>query len=273
MFSKILVALDGSKDGSQYLPVAIKYATYVAETSGCQIIGLAPINEKSLPKSNGDQSKNIPPHITSQVKRTISEFKLSMAEHRIPASRYQIKQVVGDPFQKIVRESMFCDLVVIGRKCHFPDQTQEDNSPDRLLYRSSRPIMFTPLQFRPIKSIVIGLDGTASSSRLMHVFKHLSPFKGAAIHLVYTRWEVKTYHLEEYFDEIRRYIQSGGYDVELVVKNKKFPNAILEVAEQKNADLIAFGVREELYRDKIQFDQSIVHSIMETSKLPVFTAR
>ena len=272
MYKRILIALDGS----EYFLTAIEYGVYLAQGKSCHILGFAPVNEKSLlgTKKQGNQLQiKVPPHVAAQVKRSISEFQLYMTEHKIAKEQYEIKQAVGDPFYMILREATFCDILVIGEECHFPDQTQPDDSADRLLYRSSRPILFTPAKFRPVQTVIMGIDGTASASRLIYMYTHLNPFPQAKIFLVHTKWEKDTFQLDEYFQNAETYFKKYGFNVQSVELDKPFPEALLEVAQEQQGNLISFGIREELYKEKVKFDQSLVRPILDASKCPVLTLR
>ena len=70
-----------------------------------------------------------------------------------------------------------------------------------------------------------------------------------------------------------RYFREAGHQVEWVRSPQTFRQALLETAQECQADCIAFGVLEEAHPDKVHFDQSLYKAIMEASHLPLLTLR
>lgn len=274
MLKHLLVPIDGSDNCLK----AVEYAADIARGKNIQIFGLAPINEKGIPSpaiEKENEAKSIPPHIHEQVRRSTEEFKLWMAERGIPKEQYQVKTVVGNPFYRIVREAVFNDIIIIGSHCHFPPQTEKDESLDNLLYRSSRPVLFVPYtehEFQSIRNVVIGVDGTAPSSRLIYLYLLLNPFPGAKVYLVHTKREADDYHLEEFFEKIEQMFKEVAFDTESCIFDTSYEEALLTAAAQKNADAICFGIPEKRSQEGTTFDHKLARNIMRHA-LPVLTLR
>jgi nucleotide-binding universal stress UspA family protein len=272
MLKNLLVPIDGS----EYFLKAVEYAIHMASKRNVKIIGLAPINESALPVPAFQKEHEpipVPAHIAEQVKRSIGEFKLLMTQNKLSKDHYEIKESVGNPFYNIVRESVFCDAIVVGQQCHFPPQTEKEDTLNQLLYRSSRPILFTPLSYKPIKKVVLGLDGTAPTSRILYHIINMDPFPGAKIVLVHTKEEEETYKLGDFFRKIEQYFKEEKFEVQTVTKDEPFEKAILDTTSEEGGDLIAFGIQETRFQDKVVFDWNMVRNIIKKSGLPILSLR
>ncbi len=262
MLKRLLVPLGDS----EYSLKAMEYAIHLAGTQDIHITGLALINwmEKVSP---------IPSYVQEQVDQALEKVESLITDRKFPKERYDIKKATGNPFRQIIREAVFSDVIVIGQKCHFPPKIQEDDSLKQLMYFSSRPILFTPLKFQPVKQVVMGIDGTASFSRLFHMYQHLNPFPNGKLFLVHTQEEMEMYNLQEFLPRVEKTFRERGFQVERLTVNTSFQEGLVRVASQANADLISFGVPQEHHQGRIQFDPTLAKKIAEESQLPLFTFR
>ncbi len=76
----------------------------------------------------------------------------------------------GHPAQVLTEVQARTELVVLGRQGEHskdaPDIT--GSTMERYIRRASRPCLVTPAAFRPIRKILVGIDGSPSASRALH---------------------------------------------------------------------------------------------------------
>jgi nucleotide-binding universal stress UspA family protein len=185
----ILVALDETEASSQ----AQKLAIEMAKRMDCQITGLAILDRAHItaPTPVGIGGMAYKQH-RDQVKLEEAKSILQRLEKAFEQSceatgaAWQVIEAEGVPHKLIEQESPRHDLVVIGRDTdfHFDEDSTTADMVQRLLRENPRPLLVCPEQGSDDGTIVAAYDGSARSSRALHVLVLLEFARGRPVHVL-----------------------------------------------------------------------------------------
>jgi nucleotide-binding universal stress UspA family protein len=257
MLRRILVTLDSS----DFTPVAIRFAAEIAQagqkakTGTAAVVGLAVVDTDQLPV--GRFAAMVPREqllndARAQAEAISNEFRALTGKLGMKKALVEARTVTGSPFREIIREGVFCDLIVMTRTCSFPPANNDYDTATHLFHRSSRPIVIAADTFRPVKKVIMAMNGTAPSSRLMYAYAQLNAFPRANLKVVYSEQEEAEYHLTDFFGKVKAYLKSYGLKAELVSLPGNFEENLAAQVKADQADLLAMGIPGEHFLDKFR---------------------
>ncbi len=250
MLKRILVPLDTS----EFTRAATRMAAHIANREQAVIkepvtlTGLGLVDLDQIP--TGRFAKIVPrDQIIAEAEQTvdglIDRFRQDARALGLPEAQVETTRASGSPFRQIIRESVFCDMIVMGEQCRFPPGNVDYEIMHLLYHQASRPVMLTREDYATVDKVVIAMEGTAPASRMMYNYVHLEPFPRARVVLTYSRQEEEQYNLRKYYQRVEEYLTSYHIDVRSVPVPGDLREEIAGVVNEENAQVLAFGIHRE----------------------------
>ena len=282
MLKRILVALSAS----EFTPPAIRMAAEMAdvetevEHERVTLVGLSVVDTDLMP--SGRFSSLVPreeilAEAQTKAEELIAEFRALTKTLGVRENLIETACVTGSPFREIIHRGVFCDLIVMGRKSSFPPVYHDYETLPNLFHRASRPVVIVGDTHRPVERVILAMDGTAPSSRVMYHYVHLNPFPKANLQVIYSKVEEEQYHLTEYFRNVESYLKSFHLKVEMKRVDGEIRDEISGVVEKENAQVIAMGIHAEHFLDRfrealhINLREDTIQKMLRTTSACLFT--
>ncbi len=225
MIKRILVPLDASL----YCEKSIEQATSIAKIHDAELTGLVILDIKGINRSVGPipagaayyakkLEKNKIKVADNLIKNLLIKFENKCKEAGV---RYDIHERQGLPSKKILEESMFYDLLVIGKKTYYEfdsDKEKGGASFVDILDHSITPILTVPANFhaphldKANVKVLVSYDGSLPCSRSLQRFAQLAGVvgKNIDIHIVMSHdYEKLAGH---YLMDIKKYLKAHNFD-------------------------------------------------------------
>ena len=282
MLKRILVVLSAS----EFTPPAVRMAAEMAdvetelEHERVTLVGLSVVDTDLMP--SGRFSSLVPreellAEAQAKAEEVITEFRALTKTLGVRENLIETSCVSGSPFREVIRKGVFCDLIVMGRKSSFPPVYHDYETLPTLFHQASRPVVIVGDTHRPLERVILAMDGTAPSSRVMYHYVHLNPFPKAKLLVIYSKGEEEQYHLTEYFQNVESYLKSFHLDVEMKRLDGEVRNEIVEVVKKEDAQVIAMGIHSEHFLDRfgealhINLREDTIEKILRTTSACLFT--
>jgi nucleotide-binding universal stress UspA family protein len=280
MLKRILVPLDSS----EFTPATVQLAAEMAlagqkkSEEAVTIVGLAVVDTDQLP--TGRFASLVPrekllKEAEKQARELAGAFRSLAAARGMPDKRIEASWVAGSPFREIIRHGVFSDIIVMNRECSFPPANQAYDTLNNLYHWASRPVVICGDTHRPVKRVVMAMDGTAPASRMMYAYAHLNPFPKAKLKVVYSEEEESAYNLKKFFKNVQAYLKTYHLNAELVGISGDFQTALSEVVQEEKAGMLAMGIPVEHFMDKfrerLSFQEYPVQKLVRDTGASLFT--
>jgi len=277
MIKKILVALDADTD----TPVATHYAADIARRHSAEVTGLAVVDMGSIEASSRGGGigsmylmekiqENLTAEARSVARQLTKAFKEVMEEAGVA---FDIQVEEGVPFERIVEDMKYHDLLVVGRVPHFFYSHPEEKTKTlvRVVKKSIGPTLVVPETYRPVRRVLVAYDASGASARAMRRFVHLQPF-GTDLTLeilnVHTKGERAGSQLA--LQMAKSYMDAHGYATHTSsIQGTDPAKQIAEFAQQFEADVVVAGAHSISKLAKLAFG-STTASLLEKSPVPLF---
>lgn len=276
MIHRILVPLDKS----DYTKTAVKYVCDVASSMQAEVSGMVALDVSEIDSSVG-------PIAPGGVKlaELLEEKKLAEAEEHINSlltnladecAKAGVKHVEeefqGSPSARIIEESKFYDLVVMGLRAfyHYEPKSESGDSLDKILGHTITPILAVPKEYRKMQSVLIVCDGELPSVRAMQRFAHIAENRELKVYLLMEN--KKKEYADYYLNNAEKYLNS--YGITDVVKNATDKN-LLDVIEKEyfdKVDLIVTGLHSHKSIKEFLLG-SVAHSLIMNGQKALFLAQ
>lgn len=280
MLRSILVPLDVS----EYTSAAIEMAAHMAlqkrhgESRRVIVTGLSIVDKDQFPTGRYATVVNreeLERDAHAKADDLVSLFlertrKLGLSEDQVRCSK-----VMGSPFNEIVHASVFSDLILMGEQCSFPPVNQDYQTMHHLYHRASRPVLLNQKHVKEVKRVVVAMDGTASSSRMLYTFLHLNPFPQAEVVLTYSKQEEQQYQLEDFYERLKAHVEEFFRKVRVVTMDGGMEESIASLVDQEGGDLLAIGIHESHFltrlRDVMNLRDPFADKLLRGMKASLFT--
>ncbi len=277
MIKKILVALDADTD----TPVATHYAADIARRHSAEVTGLAVVDMGSIEASSRGGGigsmylmekiqENLTAEARSVARQLTKAFKEVMEEAGVA---FDVQVEEGVPFERIVEDMKYHDLLVVGRVPHFFYSHPEEKTKTlvRVVKKSIGPTLVVPETYRPVRRVLVAYDASGASARAMRRFVHLQPF-GTDLTLeilnVHTKGERAGSQLA--LQMAKSYMDAHGYATHTSsIQGTDPAKQIAEFAQQFEADVVVAGAHSISKLAKLAFG-STTASLLEKSPVPLF---
>ena len=182
MIKKILVALDPDMD----TPVATRYAADIAQRHDAEVTGLAVVDMGSIEASSRGGGigsmylmEKVQANLTAEaraVARQLTEAFQKAMEASGVASDIEVEE--GVPFERIVEDMKYYDLLVVGNEPHFfySHPEQKTKTLVQIVKNTIGPTLVVPDAYRSVSRVLVAYDASSASARALRRFVHLQPF-------------------------------------------------------------------------------------------------
>lgn len=279
MLKRILVPLDSS----EFTPAATRMAVTLVNRELAMVkepvtlVGLGLVDLDQIPSGRFADvvpREQILKDAEQAVQELVQHFRDEVRGLGVPEAQIETVQLSGSPFRQIIRESVFCDLIVMGERCSFPPVNTDYETMHSLYHWSSRPVIITERGFRRVDKVVMVMDGTAPASRMLYNYLHLEPFPGAKVVLLWSKLEEEEFGLTEFFNRVERWLTTYGIEVEPHRIPGSVEAQIADVMIEENAQVLALGIHREhfldRFRDPLHMRQNFAHRLMQSIAASLF---
>jgi nucleotide-binding universal stress UspA family protein len=272
MIRRILLPVDAS-DHSR---AAARHAVELAKAHNAVIYALGVVDVPGIVRSStrvgagaSQYGKEMMRSSLDDAHRVLGEFLDELKEeirgHGIKCKRIQES---GPVHKTIALVSRTTDLVVVARDTNFEFETS--SKPGHALFElleiTSRLTLVVPDAPRQFKRIVVAHDLSASCARMLYMLVHLNPFPEAEIVVVHAGDEGMAD--KDGFQNITGYLAEHGFEASVVVRDLRPDKAILEVADEREADAIVMGAYDVGKVRRILFG-STAQRILDRANVPL----
>lgn len=276
MLRKILVPLDASENAAIATRIAAEMAA--ARENHAGLLGLSIVDTDYLP--SGRFASLVPREkILAEAERKAEEilenFRAQAKQLDFRPEMVETRSVTGSPFREIIRHSVFCDVIVVGRQCAFPPLEHDYETLAHLYHHASRPVVVTGESHQTVTKVVMAMDGTAPASRMMYAYAHLNPFPAAPVKVIYSAKEKSTHHLEEFFEGVVDFLESYGLKATVEGLDGDLMNHLPAVMKSEQAHLLAMGIPAEHFIDRFRETLRVggypIQKLIQETKAALFT--
>jgi len=279
MLKRILVPLDTSEftQAATRMAVALANREQATVQEPVTLAGMGIVDLDQIPTG---RFANVVPRdkIVAEAEATVGEiierFKATTRDLGVPASQLETLRANGSPFRAIIRESVFCDLIVMGERCSFPPVNADYETMHHLYHEASRPVILTDRDFNDVQTVVMAMDGTAPASRMLYNFVHLQPFPRARVVMAYSQEEEAQYNLKEYFKRVVAYLASFHINVHPHAMAGEMEDDIAGVVAAERAQVLALGIHRtallERLRDPLNLRQNFARRLLKSVSASLF---
>ncbi len=277
MIKKILVALDADSD----TPVATRYAADIAKRYAAEVTGLAVVDMGSIEASSRGggigsmyYAEKIQANLTAEARSVARQltnaFKEAMEEYGV-ASDAQVEE--GVPFERIVEDMKYHDLLVVGKVPHFFYSHPEEKTKTlvRIVKNSLGPTLVVPDAYRPVTRVLVTYDASNASARAMRRFVHLQPFgTDLTLEIINVHDKGENERSQLALRIAKSYMDAHGYNTHVSsIQGIDPAKQIVEFAQQFEADIVVAGAHSVSKLTKLAFG-STPASLLEKSPVPLW---
>lgn len=285
MIKRILVALDIDID----TPVAIKHAIKLAKSFDASITGLAVVDTADIAADVGGDAigatyfpdyyiKDLGEHMAEESRK---EAGTLMQHFDKMTSKEGVKNVQmieeGVPYQRIIEDLKYHDLLVIGRESHFfynrPER--ETNTLANIVKKATAPTLVVTESYREVKRVVVAFDGSAASVRALQWFVQLEPYgKDIEIDIVHVCDLGDDDYAKLLLHLVRDYLRAHDYQRinEQLLEKGDTGQRIINYTKANGIDLVIVGVHSMSAIRRLTFG-STTHELIKNSPVPLFLSR
>jgi len=272
MIKRILLPLDFSK----YSDAALQYACYIAKRQEAEITGMVvvhvpgivmPIGPLLMGVANwsGDMDQHAIEDVNDSIRALLRNFHQVCKREGVQHSETEVQGTTPD---QIMFQSIFYDLVIMGFRTSYSLKKQDvEISLDSLLSHSITPVLAVPLEFKPIKKVLLAFDGSMQAARAMQRFSHLARVKDAETTVLMSHPEQDT--ASYYLNKAEEYLKAHGLNS--VKKEWTNKNIITVIRDQylNEVDMVITGVHSKgLIKDFVL--GSLTKFLISEAKKPLF---
>lgn len=276
MIKRILVALDVDSD----TPVSTRYAIDIAKRFDARLTGLAVVdmgNIESSSRGGGIGSmyyaEKLRALLTEETRDKARALLVSFQKQVAAAGCDHVETVVeGVPFQRIVEDMKYHDLLIIGKDPHFfyAHPKQETNTLAKVIESTIGPTLVSPPKYRDIKKVLFATDGGNPSARALRKFIHLTPFgKDVELTVLHVDDSDRT-DSDVYLAMAKEYLTAHGFSPTVIrMEDKDVEGCILTQSKKMGADLIIAGAKTKKSIRKLHLGKS-TEKLLKGAPVAVF---
>jgi nucleotide-binding universal stress UspA family protein len=279
MIKRIVVALDPSEDTS----VAIQYSIRLAKRFQASLSGLAVVDVSNIPFNAGIGALDMEYYgeeiwegLTRETKEVATRL-LETFQNEVEKAGVRHRKVKreGASWERIVEETKYHDLLVIGRDSRFfYNEPQRDTKTLAKVVKNgvSSTLVVTD-EYRDVERVMVAYDGSAAAARSLKSFIHLLPYgKDIEIDLVYVREGTDSMKGSVYaIDQAAEYLKEHNFRyIQKVVIHRGVPsNTLLELQKERKPDLILIGAHSVSALRRVTFGSN-THTMITQTDTPLF---
>jgi nucleotide-binding universal stress UspA family protein len=182
MLKRILVVLDYGSDTS----TATRYAVEIAQRTGAEVTGLALVDRKHIEAEASGAGLGAM-YYAEKLQHKLSDEARAQARHLLREFAAELDRVgirhtddhVGEgvPFNRIVEDMKYHDLLIAGHESHFfyPDRDKRTRTMDEVVEKGAAATLVVEDEYRPIRRVLVAYNSSVSAARAMQKFAELGP--------------------------------------------------------------------------------------------------
>ena len=247
MIKRILVALDMESDTT----VATQYAVEIGTRHEARLTGLAVVDMGSIEASSHGggigtmyYAEKIREQLTDDAREKARKLTEKFGDAAKAVEHIELVQE-GVPFERIVEDMKFHDILIVGDDPHF-FYSHPHSKTDTLVHvveKTIGPTLVVQKEYRAVKKVMIAYDGSDEASRALRRYILLKPFG--------TETELLILHIHKgdiddsklVLSLAKSYAEAHGFTVNTKSMDDHDPKkAILSEANASEVDLIVVGV-------------------------------
>jgi len=280
MIKTILLCVDGSK----YAGAAINAALWLSGKLAARICALSVVDTRllegpwlaDLSGATGAQPfQSLVPQAREFYER---RARVAVDEAAASAKRdgvvCETEVRTGSLVGTILDAERAAELVVLGQRGEGFEATDEwlGSNIERIVRKSIKPCLITPLRFRPIRSILAAYDGSQHANHALYTAFELAKSLGAKLTIIAVETthdeEQKSWALKEAMDlAARQAVTAKPLALHGVPEEK-----ILEIASSQEHDLVVMGAYGHTRLRELVLG-SVTNHVIRKSSIPVLLAR
>jgi nucleotide-binding universal stress UspA family protein len=274
MIKRILVGLGGTN----YTPSAIRYAVDIAQRHQATVTGVTFVDVARL--------ESVGPIPVGGVywAQLLREHRIKVAhEHVMGAAEefvqacesagvgYQVQQEKGNPFDLLISEARYHDLMIFGLKSLFEHDIVSDphDALIRLVSAGVRPILAVAPEYREVRRVLIAYSGSMESAKTLRRFVQLRLWPDVELGIVTFQHDAASSEAEKLVRDAAAYCRAHGYSPEEDFADGSAKSKLIPYATQWNADLVAIGNSARSLLLRRMFGDTAIH-LIQTSDRPLF---
>ncbi len=249
MIKTILVALDGS----EHAQAAARYTIWLAERLQATAIGLHVIDVVSIEGSGSflhdvSGSLGFEPYLdfSSKMREVLHErgrtlldnFAQGCSERGV---RSDTRLATGIVANEICEQARTADLIVVGHRGVNERFTTGllGGTTESVTRKCAKPVLISPLHFRPITRPLLAYDGSQRAAAAMHAAAELSCALQIPLAVLHVGKDDGV--AQKMLEEARRYLTSYRIEAEYIVRAGHANETILDVMAEGAYDLLLIG--------------------------------
>jgi nucleotide-binding universal stress UspA family protein len=270
----ILLGLDGSPEGEAAIELGLRWA----RATGARLVGLGIVDEPTIrkpepvPMGAGHYKHERDERLLEDARRRVEEFLEGFAARCVEEGvSVELIARVGLPHEEIVLVGQAHDLVVLPRASHFHFETERrpDDTVDKVLRESARPVVVVPSRPRGSGPVVVAYDGGVHAARALQAFQALGIESGPEVLVVSVHADLSK--AVERAEPALAFLASHGIPAlraTVVVDGPAAP-AILRVVEETDARMLVAGMRDRRRLTEL-FSGSTTQALLRGTQAPLF---
>ncbi len=276
MIKRILVALDPDLDTLAATNCAVEIAQrYDAEVNGLTVIDRESIESSSRGGGIGSfyYAQKLKDRLTEETRETaqkiMREFSQSMEGSGV---KFGAHSEEGVPFERIVEDMKYHDLLIMGRDPHFfyAHPKKDTNTVARVVKNTIAATLVVGETFQPVNKVLFAYDGSPASARAIQEFMHLSPF-GTEIEIeILSLYTGDSDEADLLVKLMKEYVSSYGFGSKTTTLKSSSPaKTILEHSREMGANLLVAGAHSTSAIKRVAFG-STTNSLIKDCPTPLF---
>lgn len=274
MLKRIHVGLGGTP----FTPTAIRYSVELGQAHQAEVLGTAIIDRTRLAALSKtaeagtdllDEYRRLEA-IDRRQKRSIAEFE-SQCDNA--AISHTVTRASGDPFEKMISQAQYHDLMIFGLRSLFDfDFLETDGAGplSRLVSSGVRPILAVAKEYRPVRRVLLAYSGSMGSASAIKQFVTMQLWPDLCFKLV--MFDQPNEIAETLLNDMAGYCRAHGHDVEREHVEGSPKHQLLPHATDWNADLIVLGNgSRHLWLKKLLGDTA--SNVIEHADIPLFVSQ
>lgn len=280
MIKSILVALDGS----QHAQAGSDYAIWLAERLQATVIGLHVVDVVSIEGSGSflhdiSGSLGFEPYLdfSSKMREALQErgrtlldsFVEAAREHGVRADTHLATGIVANEVCELARTA---DVVVVGHRGVNEKFSTGllGGTTESVTRKCPKPVLVTPMEFRPITRLMLAYDGSPRAASAMHEAAELASALGLPLAVLHVGKDEGVAH--KVLEEARRYLATYRIEPECLMRSGYANETILDVMAEGAYDLLIIGAYGHSRIIEMVLG-STTEYVLRNSSAPVFLCR
>ncbi len=274
MIARILVGLGGTP----FTPTAIRYAVELGKVHQAEVFGMTVIDRRrlgALTRASGAAKDAVQElkrlkATEKQQDQSIKDFKSACMEAGL---RYTVARESGDPFEKMISQARYYDLMIFGLRSLF-DYDVVGTAPtdvlSRLVSRGVRPILAISQEYRPIRRVLLAYSGSMESAKAIRRFMQMRLWTDLSVKVVTCEHTPRI--ASELLNDLEGYCRAYGYNAEVEHTTGSARELLLQHATDWNADAIVVGNSVKRLWLKKLFGETAMH-VVRNATVPLFLSQ